>query len=313
MGAKSRRIVLATAGALLVAGTTVVTTSHADGASTQPTAAKLAAFTAASVNLMNCPPLGPGYHGGCVDQLQSELNEVENANLAVDGSFGAGTRQALVNFQRQYGLAADGVSGQKTAMTLANLIALGEPGMPAPANYPPTFNPAVAANWALANAATAGGFINSNDPCTEFTSRALNAGGLPDDPTWYSPTDGVDRYINSGDLSLAWDNATAFTSYVVGNGWAREIPLDLGNPASALMARPGDLIYYTWGNGGTHLVIATGFAGDDLLMSEKTGDSSVTYGSNVAWNLAHAENDEPILQAHPGARAYLLHWNESVV
>ena len=167
----------------------------------------------------------------------------------MDGTFGPATQQALVSFQRQYGLWADGVSGQKTAMTLTNLIALGVPSMPAPANYPPTFNPAVAANWAVANAATAGGFVNNSDPCTEFTSRALNAGGLPSDPTWYPPTDGVDRYINSGNLSSAWDNVNAFVNYAVGNGWARMIPLDLNNPASALMARPGNLVYLDLGRG----------------------------------------------------------------
>ena len=260
---------------------------------------------------MNCPLLGVGYHGACVNELQSELNEIDNANLAVDGSFGPATRQALVSFQRQYGLQADGVSGQQTAMTLANLIALGVPSMPAPANYPPTFNPAVAANWAMANAATLGGFIDTNDPCTEFTSRALNAGGLPPDPTWYPPTDGVNRYINSGKLSLAWDNVNAFVNYAVGNGWVRMIPLDLNNPASALMARPGDLIYIIWDTG-THMTIATGFAGNELLVSEKTGDT-VTYGMDVEWYVSHAHKNVPINQYYQGARAYLLHWNENVV
>jgi peptidoglycan hydrolase-like protein with peptidoglycan-binding domain len=231
----------------------------------------MTSFTPGSVNLLDCPSLSLGYHGGCVNELQSELNQTENAGLTADGTFGQATRQALVNFQRQYGLQADGMSGQKTAMTLANLIVLGVPSMPAPQNYPPAFNPAVAASWAAASAATAAGFFDTNDPCTEFTSRALNAGGLPPDPAWYPPTDGVDRYINSGNLSLAWDNANAFTNYAVGNGWARMIPLDLSNPASALMARPGDLIYLVWGNGGTHMTIATGFAGNQLLVSEKTG------------------------------------------
>jgi peptidoglycan hydrolase-like protein with peptidoglycan-binding domain len=269
-------------------------------------------FTPGSVNLLDGPSLSLGYHGGCVNELQSELNQTENAGLTADGTFGQATRQALVNFQRQYGLQADGMSGQKTAMTLANLIALGVPSMPAPQNYPPAFNPAVAASWAAANAATAGGFFDKNDPCTEFTSRALNAGGLPPDPTWYPPTDGVDRYINSGNLSLAWDNANAFTNYAVGNGWTRMIPLNLSNPASALMARPGDLIYLVWGNRGTHMTIATGFAGNQLLVSEKTG-ATVAYGADVPWNLSHSHGDVPISQQYPGARAYLLHWNESVV
>jgi len=307
-----RRIILSTAGAILVAGTTAGATQQTGKAAPQRAVLMAAvSYAPGSINLLDCPSLGLGYHGGCVDELQTELNQVENANLAVDGSFGASTQQALVSFQHQYGLEADGVSGQKTAMTLANLIALGVPSMPAPENYPPSFNPAVAASWAAANAATAGGFIDTNDPCTEFTSRALNAGGLPPDATWYPPTDGVDRYINSGDLSPAWDNVNAFVNYAVGNGWARMIPLDLNNPASALMARPGDLVYLIWDTG-THMTMATGFSGNELLVSEKTGDS-ITYGMDVAWNLSHANGDVPINQHYMGARAYLLHWNESVV
>ena len=243
MQTQFRGITLSMAGALLVVGTTAGVTHHAEKAVPQRVVLTAAtSYAPGSINLMDCPSLGLGYHGGCVDELQSELNKVENADLAVDGSFGATTRQALVSFQRQYGLKADGVSGQKTSMTLANLIALGVPSMPAPENYPPTFNPAVAASWAVANAATAGGFIYKSDPCTEFTSRALNDGGLPPDATWYPPTDGVDRYVNSGDLSAAWDNVNSFVNYAVGNGWARMIPLDLNNPASAVMARPGDLV-----------------------------------------------------------------------
>ena len=312
MRARFRPISMSAAGALLIAGTAGVisSTGHAPPQRTVLTAET--AYTAGSVNLMNCPPLTVGYHGGCVNELQSELDKAENTGLAVDGTFGASTRQALVSFQRQYGLYADGVSGAKTAMTLADVIALGAPSMPAPANYPPSFNPAVAGTWAVANAAAAGGFVDGSDPCTEFTSRALNAGGLPPDATWYPPTDGVDRYVNSASLSAAWDNANAFTNYAVGHGWARMIPLDLNNPASALLARPGDLIYYAWGNGGTHMTIATGFAGTDLLISEKTG-ARVAYGADVAWNRSHSHGDVPITQQYPGARAYLLHWNESVV
>ena len=47
------------------------------------------------------------------------------------------------------------------------------------------------------------------------------------------------------------------------------IPLNLSNPASALMARPGDLIYLVWGNGGTHMTIATGFAGTSSWYQRK--------------------------------------------
>jgi len=41
-----------------------------------------------AVNLDNCPTLAEGYHGGCVDQLQAELNGIEGLSLSVDGTFG---------------------------------------------------------------------------------------------------------------------------------------------------------------------------------------------------------------------------------
>ena len=310
---KFRILSAITTGSLTLAVVAAITVGSGSGHLAKPTALTAQTESFPPVNLDDCPTLHAGYPtGGCVAQLQKDLDSIAGKDiLTVDGTFGPATRQALVSFQREYGLRVDGVSGQKTAMTFTNLIDLGVPSMPAPANYPPTFNPAVAASWAVANAATASGFFNKSDPCTEFTSRALNAGGLPPDPTWYPPTDGVDRYINSGNLSSAWDNVNAFVNYAVGNGWARMIPLDLNNPASALMARPGDLVYLIW-DGGTHMTMATGFAGNELLVSEKTGDS-VTYGMNVAWNLSHAHDDVPINQHYKGARAYLLHWNESVV
>lgn len=104
-------------------------------------------------------------------QLQTELNLVQGSHLDVDGTFGSGTQQAVVAFERQYGLQTDGMSGLKVAMTLSNVLAIGAPSMPPPANYPPTFNPANASDWALANAASSNKGYPS-DPCTEFTSRA---------------------------------------------------------------------------------------------------------------------------------------------
>jgi peptidoglycan hydrolase-like protein with peptidoglycan-binding domain len=310
MQRKFRILSAAMAGSLALA---VAAISVSSGASETATNAALTAHTGSfpAVDLSNCPILHTRYHGGCVAQLQTDLNLVQGAGLDVDGTFGPLTKQALMAFQRQFGLRADGMSGPRVAMTFSNVLTFGIPSMPAPANYPPTFNPASAAAWALANAATDNSGYPS-DPCTEFTSRALQAGGMPSDGVWYPSTDGVDRYVNGGNLSAAWVNANSFTDYAVGNGWARMIPLDLSNPSSALMARPGDLIYYLLGHGNVHMAIATGFSGNVLLMSEKTGDA-VTYGADVQWNLAHAHGDVPISQYYPGSSAYLLHWNQSVV
>jgi len=56
-----------------------------------------------AVNLDNCPTLAEGYQGGCVNQLQSELNTDDNAGLPVDGTFGPLTQQAVINFQQGNG------------------------------------------------------------------------------------------------------------------------------------------------------------------------------------------------------------------
>ena len=42
------------------------------------------------------------------------LNLVNNAGLTVDGQFGSGTKQAVINFQRAYGLDVDGIAGPAT-------------------------------------------------------------------------------------------------------------------------------------------------------------------------------------------------------
>jgi len=67
-----------------------------------------------AVNLDNCPTLAEGYHGGCVDQLQAELNGIEGLSLSVDGTFGPATSSAVAAFQQQNGLQPDGVVGPAT-------------------------------------------------------------------------------------------------------------------------------------------------------------------------------------------------------
>lgn len=46
--------------------------------------------------------------------IQTALNNLIGAGLAVDGIFGAGTKNAVIRFQSAYGLAADGVVGNDT-------------------------------------------------------------------------------------------------------------------------------------------------------------------------------------------------------
>lgn len=67
-----------------------------------------------------------GSTGEDVRRLQARLNEVGNSGLVVDGRFGALTRSAVVKFQRNNGLADDGIAGPIT------LKALGLTDAPAP-------------------------------------------------------------------------------------------------------------------------------------------------------------------------------------
>ena len=54
-----------------------------------------------------------GSKGSWVRALQNALNEL-GYELDVDGDFGSGTEEAVIHFQRENGLAADGVVGPNT-------------------------------------------------------------------------------------------------------------------------------------------------------------------------------------------------------
>ena len=231
----------------------------------------------------------------------------------MDGIFGPLTQQAVITFQQEHGVVpADGIVGPLTKQALDNardFVDTPQPGPPL-VPLPATFSPSMAAVWATQNAGVIAPDEYKSDPCTSFASMALYAGGLPYDSTWYRPTDGVDRYINGGNLSKAWDIATAFKNYVTDNGWATIVPLNLNDPSSAGMAQAGDLIYYTWGNGGTHMAMVTSMNGSTALMTEQTGGSP-PYSVNVQWNLAQTDGGQPILSRHPAAQAWLLHWRQA--
>ncbi len=80
--------------------------------------------------LRSCPTLAEGQHGGCVDQLQTELNADDGAGLPADGRFGPATRAAVRAFQQEHGIVpADGIAGPQTKAVLD------DPG-PNPVNTP---------------------------------------------------------------------------------------------------------------------------------------------------------------------------------
>ena len=104
-----------TSGSLLVAGIAIAATHGVP----RPVVLTTATTAGGFANLDACPTLAQGYHGGCVDQLQSELNSDQNAGLAVDGTFGPGTMQAVIAFQQANGIVpADGIVGPETKQAL---------------------------------------------------------------------------------------------------------------------------------------------------------------------------------------------------
>jgi peptidoglycan hydrolase-like protein with peptidoglycan-binding domain len=76
--------------------------------------------------------------------IQQSLNRLQGAQLAVDGLFGSLTRSAVIRFQQQRGLAADGIVGPLTEVALTAAGAGSPPGgsgtaygPPAPSTTPP--------------------------------------------------------------------------------------------------------------------------------------------------------------------------------
>lgn len=64
------------------------------------------------------PLLRTGSSGVAVELLQKYLNAITGAGLAVDGAWGPKTQTAVLNFQRFFHLATDGIVGPATWATL---------------------------------------------------------------------------------------------------------------------------------------------------------------------------------------------------
>ena len=156
----------AMAGALFFSGVAIAAdhhsaSPHATHGSTQSAHVVLTADTMPAINLDNCPTLAIGYHGGCVNQLQTELNTIDGANLSVDGTFGPTTQAAVETFQEENGISpADGIVGPQTKAALDNpasdSVATPSPGAPLAA-APTTATPASSAG----DSGTSDGFLDS--------------------------------------------------------------------------------------------------------------------------------------------------------
>jgi peptidoglycan hydrolase-like protein with peptidoglycan-binding domain len=131
---KFRVLSAITAGSLALA---VVATTASSGTSPTATHAALAAQTElfSPVNLDDCPVLHTGYPtGGCVAQLQTDLNIIQGNHLAVDGTFGSQgsqTYNAVIAFQQANGLPQDGLVGPDTKKALDVALSVPTPTVPA--------------------------------------------------------------------------------------------------------------------------------------------------------------------------------------
>ena len=78
------------------------------------------------------PTLRKGNKGNEVKKLQNNLNQVINANLDVDGSFGPKVEAAVKQFQSKYGLESDGIYGAKSAAKMTDAVKGNAPVVTAP-------------------------------------------------------------------------------------------------------------------------------------------------------------------------------------
>jgi len=88
----------------------------------------------AAVDLNACPVLAEGYRGGCVNELQIQLNFVQDPDVDVDGIFGPETAAAVAAFQATHGLEPDGIAGPLTKAALGDeqSVPTPQPGSPLP-------------------------------------------------------------------------------------------------------------------------------------------------------------------------------------
>jgi peptidoglycan hydrolase-like protein with peptidoglycan-binding domain len=68
------------------------------------------------------PTLKKGSKGAQVKLLQQDLNYLLNSGLTVDGDFGTATYNAVVAFQKKYGLTADGKYGPASCTKMKSLL-----------------------------------------------------------------------------------------------------------------------------------------------------------------------------------------------
>jgi hypothetical protein len=271
--------------------------------------------------LTSCPTMRQGSAGSCVLMLQQYLNNARiTPTLGTDGVFGPQTRQAVINYQASRGLAADGVAGPQTLQALASF----KPPISAPApthRYPASFNPTMAANWAVSNALTpiptpasfTQLFTGERSPCTTFVSWALANGGMPKEPDWFPFWDANTTqhaqflYMSSNTPVAPWYAANTFMERFTNKGWAiqRQMHPAIGPVPIAV----GDVIYYQWD--GTpnhpHVAIVTRMANGKIHVTDQ-GGVNLNPGSINREVYMSSDGVTDLRKKYPALKVRVLHW-----
>jgi peptidoglycan hydrolase-like protein with peptidoglycan-binding domain len=74
---------------------------------------------------MNPRVLQRGANGADVERLQGDLTRLGYQVGAIDGAFGASTEQAVIKFQQENNLNADGIVGRQTGEMLGMVLSRG--------------------------------------------------------------------------------------------------------------------------------------------------------------------------------------------
>ena len=221
---KSRLLSVAMAGGLVLTGVTaaaIANTGHA------PARAALAATLASSppVNLDNCPTLAEGYTGGCINQLQTELNTDNGTSMTVDGIFGPDTTKAVELFQQNHNIVpADGIVGPQTKAALDN-PGSNPVGTPTPAA--PVTTPTPAAPVTTPTPGTSGGSGAAKYTRTAhsfFGDKACISGycaPIGQSQLWYDSTD--PSGLNLSRIQLNWaDPGRPCSTWIDFDAWSTD-------------------------------------------------------------------------------------------
>ena len=165
-----------------------------------------------------------GMSGTNVQNMQAALQSL-GYSINADGKYGPATVQAVQAFQRQHGLAVDGVAENKTLTLLYSLAPAYAPQQNIPTGAPvyyPTATPAYSVSG-TATVVTSGGALNIYEAATE---NARIIGAVPNrdmviviqrGESWSSVIyNGIAGYVVSAYLSFtgspAWSAPTAATA-----------------------------------------------------------------------------------------------------